>query len=143
MVALEDEQVRAQRDKYYVPPLGNLLIARDPSSSRFMSVQLNSLSRRATQLVKTEQMTRVMNRYDVECMNAGEVGINHGNRPRSQTFDSLFEAEVELRSVAAHNSHENTGSDHQTGGTAILVTNTLLPYLKETGSDFRGLGRWC
>ncbi len=65
-----------------------------------------------------------------------------GRFPPSQTFDSFFQAEMEMRSSIGHNSFENPETQHQQGGTGIMAMGEILEYYKTPKDDFRKLGRW-
>lgn len=59
-------------------------------------------------------------------------------------FNQLFQGgETEIRSIAAHNVHENI-ERKQEGGTALLLFGPLIQQLDttESGKDATGLGRW-
>ena len=73
-----------------------------------------------------EQCTRLINRYDIDVMTFAEHGLNMGQFPPSQTFDSFFQTEIELRSTTGHNSFENPESRHQQGGTGIMAVGEML-----------------
>ena len=75
-------------------------------------------------------------------MTVVEHGLNMGRLPPSKTFDSFFDAEIELRSTTSHNTFENPESNHQQGGTGIMAIGELLQYYRVPSNDFRNLGRW-
>ena len=87
-------------------------------------------------------MTKLANRYDADAWGISEHGINFQKRPASETIDSYFDTEVQLRSVGSSNPNEKTSSNHVPGGTAIVATNTLGGYIKKTRTDTRKLGRY-
>jgi len=91
---------------------------------------------------KIEQLTNLLNIYDVNMQAALELGINWGWLKSSESFVSFFDAEVKLKSSTGHNSNENPVSNHQQGGTGLLAVNEIIPYCKKAGNDFRHLGRW-
>ncbi len=80
-----------------------------------MSTQLNGMSTKGVQDTKVEQITSLINKYDVDMVSYQEHGLNMSYFPASQTFDTFFEAEVQLRSVTGHTVHENPDSPHQQG----------------------------
>ncbi len=55
---------------------------------------------------------------------------------------SYFDTEVHLRSVSSYNKTGKPKGHYQAEVTAIVATNTLSGYIKNTGVDFRKLGRW-
>ena len=55
---------------------------------------------------------------------------------------SYFDMEVDLRSVSSYNTTENPKGHYQPRGTAIVATYILCGYVKNTGVNYRKLGRW-
>ncbi len=143
LVVMEEQQINKRMQSYMAPALGHVPEEGQEGCSRFMSTQVNGMSSKPVRRVKVQQLTQLINKYDVDMVGIGEPGINFANLPRSETLANFFDTEVELRSVSAFNVTENPPTDHQQGGASILVTNTLLPYAKKSGTDFRGLGRYC
>jgi len=143
LAGLEDQQIEKRLSRYDVKPLGSLETQKPEGYRRFMSTQLNGTATKAIRDVKIEQTTNLINRYDVDMLSYQEHGLNMGFFPSSQTFDSFFEAEVKLRSITGHNTHENPDTPHQQGGTGLLAVNEISEYIKKAGcTDWRGLGRW-
>ena len=60
----------------------------------------------------------------------------------SETFDTFFEAEVKLSSVTGFNKTEQVDTAHIQGATGLLAVNEILQYCRNSGTDFRNLGRW-
>ena len=87
-------------------------------------------------------MRRSIRYSHVDIQSYVEHGLNMAQLKPSETFDSFFDAEVELRSVTGHNRNKNPESTRQQGGTGLLATNEICQYLVGKGTDFRGLGRW-
>ena len=104
--------------------------------------QVDNMSTKQVQEVKVNQMTKLANRYNAYAWGISEHGINFQRRPASETIDSYFDTEVQLRSVSSSNTNKKTSSNHVPGGTAIVATNTLGGYIKKTGTDSRKLGRY-
>ena len=142
LVGLEEEQIAGRLKKYDVEPLGDLETEKPEGYRRFMTVQLNGVATKSIREVKIEQMTALINRYDIDMVSYIEHGPNMGFYKPSETFDTFFDAEVDLRSVTGHNSNENPNTNHVQGGTGLLAVNEILEYCKKSGTDFRNLGRW-
>ena len=68
-------------------------------------------------------------------MTYAEHGLNMARLPPSQTFDSFFDAEIDLRSTTGHNSFENPESTHQQGGTGIMAIGKLIQYYRHPSND--------
>ncbi len=105
-----------------------------------MMHQVNNMSTRNVRETKVDQMTLLANRYDANAWGIGEHRINGQGRPPSETMASYFDTEVDLKSVSSYNTTKKPKGHYQTGGTAIVATNTLSGYIKNTGVDFRKLG---
>ena len=142
LIGLEDEQLEHRKKLLAVPALGNLTYERPDGTFRIMSHQVNNMSTKGVREAKVEQMTLLANRYDADMWGIGEHGINGQRRPASETMASYFDTEVNLRSVSSFNTTEKPKGHYQPGGTAIVATNTLCGHIKNTGVDFRKLGRW-
>ena len=142
IAGLEEQQVSKRLEKYLAPSLGDLPTEKPDGYRRFMAVQLNGTATPAIRAVKVEQCTALINKYDVDVMSYLEHGLNMAHFKSSKTFDSFFESEVQLRSITGHNKNEYPESAHQQGGTGTMATNEMIEYWKDSGTDFRNLGRW-
>ena len=89
-----------------------------------MATQLNGTATPGIRAVT--QCTALINKYDVDVMSYLEHGLNVPFFKSSKTFDSVFDSEVELQSVAANNRHKDTETPHQQGGTGIMATNEMI-----------------
>jgi len=79
---------------------------------------------------------------DIVAYNEHRLNMKH--KRNSIGFSRLFGGgEAEVRSVVAHNVHEDIGKV-QEGGTSMLMFGPLIEYLdmSEGGKDESGLGRW-
>ena len=142
LAAMETEQVEKRSERYMAVSLGNLSTEKPEGFNRFMMTQLNGIASAMTRKTKIEQSTILINNYDVDVQAFIEPGMNWGQLKSSATYASFFDAEIELRSVAGHNKHENPPTEHQQGGTGIMGVNEMLEYWRNPGTDWRGLGRW-
>jgi len=142
LAAMETEQVEKRSERYMATSLGNLSTDKPEGFNRFMMTQLNGIASLMTRRTKIEQSTILINNYDVDVQAFSEPGMNWGQLKSSETYASFFDAEIELRSVAGHNKHENPPTDHQQGGTGIMGVGEMLEYWRTPSTDWRGLGRW-
>ena len=62
-----------------------------------------------------------------------EHSLNMSHFPASETFDSFFDAEIELCSVTGHNKHKDSKEE---------VVEELIEYTANPGKGFQKLGRW-
>ena len=142
LALLEEEQVKKRLARFSSPSLGSLEFNKPEGYNRMMVTQLNGCATRMIREVKVEQCTQLLNRYDIDLMTHAEHGLNMARLPPSKTFDSFFDAEIDLRSTTSHNSFENPESTHQQGGTGIMAIGELIQYYRHPSNDFRNLGRW-
>ena len=77
-------------------------------------------------------------------MGLQEVCINWKNFKASQTMASLLRHGAEpIRSVASQNKAEGENlGNKQRGGTSTVIKDSLAAYVKDSGVDHTGLGRW-
>jgi len=80
--------------------------------------------------------------YKLDGVFVQETGINWTAMPRTGRLEEMMKTEATMRTVAAHNEHENLGR-RQWGGTAAVAYGDLAVRVSETGKDPTGLGRWC
>jgi hypothetical protein len=70
-----------------------------------------------------------------------QSNIHH--KKNSNGFNQLFKGgEATVKSIIAHNAHENIGRIQQ-GGTSLLMFGSLTEQLNKSGKDDSGLGRWA
>ena len=122
--------------------LSHLSTEKSDIYNRFMMTQLNGITGAMTRRTKIEQSTILINTHDINVQAFIKPGMNWGQLKSSETYASFFEAEIELKSVAGHNKHENPPTEHQHGGTGIMGVGKMLEYWRNPGTDWRGLGRW-
>ena len=107
MVLLEEEQVKKHLPCFAGPSLGTTESCKLKGYNRMVATQLNGCATRMVREVKVKQCTRLLIRYDVNLMTHAEHSLNMAQLPPSQTFDSFFDTEIDLRSTMGHNSFEN------------------------------------
>ena len=111
-------------------------------SVRFMSVNVNCLSMWKRLNYKAERSRWSLKNYQVDSMGLQEVCVNWRNF-RCNLAHTLRSGADPIRSVASHNTLEekNVGNT-QRGGTGTVVTGAMAKYVKDSGVDYTGLGRW-
>ena len=72
----------------------------------------------------------------VECRSQWDL-LKNGSQ-----LKQLFQSEVAVRAVTAHNEHEDD-MRAQEGGTGMVVFDQLASLINKSGVDSTGLGRWC
>ena len=128
-----------------VPIFGNLRVGQKHEEAlRFFSMNVNGLPSWKKNNFKAERLKYILHKYKIDGMGLQEVCINWSNFPNSFTVASLLRSNVEnCRSVDSHNKLEpNKSGNKQRGGTSTLLRDQLSTYVKKTGKDHTGLGRW-
>ena len=138
------EHLRQQRRKAEVPRIGNLASLRPDGVWRWMYCQVNSFSEGATRDAKLSKIAHLIEQYEVDGVVFCEAGINWSVGPSSRDLKSFFDPfmEREIRATGSHNIHSPQISPLQQGGTAMLLTQSLLSYAHNNTADMRCLGRW-
>ena len=84
------------------------------------------------------------NDLEVDIAAYNEHRLNMKHKENVNGFNQLFRGgEAEVRSVVAHNVHENVGRA-QEGGTCVMAFGAITEKVKadQTAKDGTGLGRW-
>ena len=126
LAAMETGQVEKRSKRYMATSLGHLATKKPAGYKRFMMTQLNGIAGAMARRTKVEQSTILINTYDIDVHAFIEPGINWGQLKSLATYASFFDVEIELRSVAGHNRHENPPTDYQQGSTGIMGVGTML-----------------
>ncbi len=93
---------------------------------------------------KVEKACELHDELEVDIVAYNEHRLNMKHKSNSVGFRKLFGGgEADMRSIVAHNFHENIGRV-QEGGTSMLMFGPLIEYLdmSEGGKDVKGLGCW-
>ena len=70
--------------------------------------------------------------------------LNFKHKENKNNLKQMFQRELACMAVAAHNVHEGkTAGRVQEGGTGSICFGEATGYIKKTGPDSEGLGRWC
>ncbi len=127
-----------------VPQIGTLSTLRPEGVWRLMYCQVNCLGLTANNNQKAQQIADLIQTYEIDSALLCEVGIDwlfgHRKSRLQDYFDPLMDREC--RTITAFNEHSPHVSRAQQGGTAILLTHSLLEYSRQCDNDFRKLGRW-
>ena len=93
---------------------------------------------------KVDKARELHDELEVDIAAYNEHRLNMRHKSNAIGFSRLFNGgEADIRSVVAHNVHENVGKI-QEGGTSMLMFGPITEYLdmSEGGKDESGLGRW-
>jgi hypothetical protein len=123
------------------PPHGYVPEERRDGVFRGLLVQLNSMVTRQVKNRKARMLKNVVQKYGVQFVGLGEVGVNLKKAKVKRLLSLLPDLGLHARCSTAHNPHENFAV-HQQGGVATIVLGKLLNYYKKGKKNFRNLGRW-
>ena len=112
--------------------------------TRLVYENVNGLKCQWSNNDKVDKARELHDELEVDIAAYNEHRLNMKHKANSIGFSRLFNGgEADVRSVIAHNVHENIGRK-QEGGTSMLMFGPLTEYLdmSEGGKDESGLGRW-
>ena len=142
---LQDDYIQ-QVANTKVPMYGTLQVEKNHDDAiRLFSANMNSMSFWLRDNYKAERLKHVLQQYGVDSAGIQEVCINWSAFKSSQTMASLLRYGAQpIRSVASHNKREDSKSvgRSQRGGTVTIINEQLCSYVKDSGVDHTGLGRW-
>jgi hypothetical protein len=93
---------------------------------------------------KLEKAKEIIDELEADLVAYSEHKLNCRHKDDSNGFSQMFKGgKAEIRSIAAHNVHENI-SRVQEGGTSMLLYGPLVEQydFEHSGRDDSGLGRW-
>jgi len=112
---------------------------------RLIYENANGICNRLTNNMKVEKAKMLHNDLEVDIAAYNEHRLNMKHKGNGNGFNQLFRGgEAAVRSVVAHNVHENIGRA-QEGGMCILAFGAITEKIEEvdqTAKDVTGLGRW-
>ena len=112
---------------------------------RLMYENANGIDGRFTENWKVEKARELHDELEVDVVAYNEHKLNLKHKMNKVGFNQLFwGGEAEVRSVVAHNVHENRRKRVQEGGTSMLMFGGIIDYfdMSLSGKDDTGLGRW-
>ena len=112
--------------------------------TRLLYENINGIPCRWANNDKLEKARELHDELEADIVAYNEHRLNMRHKDNSIGFGRLFSGgEADVRSVVAHNVHEDVGKT-QEGGTSMLMFGPLIEYLdtSEGSKDDLGLGRW-
>ncbi len=80
---------------------------------------------------------------DIECLMFCEHRLNSRHKENKNNLKQMFQRELACTVVSAHNVHKGKVAGRvQEGGTGTICFGEATVYIKKTGQDNEGLGRW-
>ncbi len=105
---------------------------------------MNSASSSEVRARKMGNIIWLINDWEIQRGCLLEVEIDWSTYGPSANLASWFCLEVQdLCLHTVHNRCKQRVVHHQPGETATFVCKEMAMYVKQTGDDLRGLGRWC
>ncbi len=81
---------------------------------------------------------------DVNCLMYCKHWINFRHKDNKNHLKHMFQHNLACTAVSAHNVHGAKFAERvQEGGTGTICFGESTGYIKKTGQDNEGLGRWC
>jgi hypothetical protein len=81
---------------------------------------------------------------DIDCLLYCKHKLNFRHKDNKNDLKQMFQRELACNVVGAHNVHEaKVAGRVQEGGTGAICFGETVGYIKKTGKDEEGLGRWC
>ena len=105
----------------------------------FENVQGLPISR--GRLYKYNKLNRLIRRLGIDIVGGAEANVNWDMNKEKFNIHSCLNDENGLRVITGHNTHEHFGA-RQYGGTFTGGIGDICNYIKDSGKDKRGLGRW-
>lgn len=112
--------------------------------TRLLYENMNGIQCKWTNNWKLDKARALHDELEADIVAYNEHKLNMKHKSNDIGFSRLFDGgEAEIRSVVAHNVHENVGRT-QEGGTCMLLFGPLTEHLdmSEGSRDELGLGRW-
>jgi hypothetical protein len=81
---------------------------------------------------------------NIDCLMYCKHRLNFRHKDNKNDLKQMFQRELACTAVSAHNVHEAKSAGRvQEGGTGTICFGDSVRYIKKTGWDKEGLGRWC
>ena len=81
---------------------------------------------------------------DIDCLLYCEHRLKFRHKDNKNDLKQMFQRELACTAVGAHNVHEaKIAGRVQEGGTGSICFGETVGYVRKTGKDEEGLGRWC
>jgi hypothetical protein len=112
---------------------------------RILVCQMGGCVSKEIREIKIVAVEKLIRQYGINVIAFLKLNFNLSKVNSSANLASwLHEEEREMRSVAAHNTQEQSElfSKHQPRGTGIICRNKFLQYSRRPSVDPRGLGWW-
>jgi hypothetical protein len=110
---------------------------------RIMGENCNGLNNRIGSNGKIAKALDIKGDLDVNCLMYCKHRINFRHKDNKNDPKQMFQCKLMCTAVSAHNIHEGKVAGRvQKGGTGTICFGESTGYIKKTGGDSKGLGRW-
>ncbi len=110
---------------------------------RIMGENCNGLNNRIGSNGKIAKALDIKEDLHIDCLMYCEHRINFRHKENKNDLKQMFQHELVCTAVSAHNIHEGKVAGRvQEGGTGTICFGESTGYIKKTGRDSEGLGRW-
>ncbi len=140
----ECTRAREDKDRWYMPRLGEVPQILSEGVFRLLGGNLNSVSSKEVRERKIFDIHRLIETWDVQGRGFSEIGIDWRKLPQSKGLASWFQtSHDEYQTATARNTNENVPTSiRQQGGIGLFAGKELRQYIARSSGDFRGLGEW-
>jgi hypothetical protein len=108
-----------------------------------MEENCNNLNNRIGGNEKMAKALDIKEDLDVDCLMYCKHCINFRHKDNKNGLKQMFQCKLACMAVSAHNVHEaKVAGRVQEGGTGTICFCKSTGYIKKTGQDSEGLGRW-
>ena len=120
---------------------GDKLGEKEDGHIRFAFENFNGLAPWYTRNDKLILARKFLHRIQVDCYLGTEYRAQWDLLRHASKLEQIFKSEVQIKTIAAHNIHDND-SRLQEGGTEIIAFDQLVTLQDLAGLDPTGLGKW-
>ena len=111
---------------------------------RIMGENCNGFNNRIGGNNKIAKALDIKEDLDINCLMYCKHRLNFQHKDNKNNLKQMFQQELACTAVSGHNVHEATIAGRvQEGGTGAICFGESVGYIKKTGRDKKGLGRWC
>ncbi len=108
-----------------------------------MGENCNGINNRISGNDKIAKAIDIREDLDINCLMYCEHRLNFKHKENKNNLKQMFQQELTCTAVSAHNIHKGKVAGRvQEGGTGTICFGEMTAYIKKTGQDSEGLGRW-
>jgi hypothetical protein len=110
---------------------------------RIMGENCNGFNNRIGGNHKLTKAMDIKEDLDIDCFLYCEHCLNFQHKDNKNNLKQMFQRELACTAVGAHNVHKaKIAGKVQEGGTGSICFGKSVGYIRKTGKDDKGLGRW-